>query len=134
MVDAFVAHDVLVLDVAHVVDVTIVVNEVDVGIGVSHEELALAFVVGDGADADIRQAVDFVKDIDGVVLRVVIKQLILCGGVDLIVDGFHANHFMIGQVGAPVADGDAVLGDGEGGYEPYGYDESRFEFVHSIMI
>ena len=112
MVDAFVAHDVLILDVAHVVDVAIVVDEVDIGVGVGHKELALALVVAYGADADVRQAIDFVEDIDGIVLCVVIKQLILSGSVDFVTNGFDANHFLIGQVSAPVADGDAVLGDG----------------------
>jgi hypothetical protein len=34
-------------------------------------------------------------------------------------------------VSTPVADGDAILGDGKGGNEPYGYEESKSEFVHS---
>ena len=54
MIDAFVAHDVFVLDVAHVGNVAFVVNEVDVGVGVGHKQLALAIVVADGADADVR--------------------------------------------------------------------------------
>ena len=112
MVDAFVAHDVLVLDVAHVVDVAIVVDEVDIGVGIGDEEFALALVVAYGADADVRQSIDFVEDVDGIVLGVVIKQLILSGSVDFVANGFDANHFLIGQVSAPVADGDAVLGDG----------------------
>jgi hypothetical protein len=32
---------------------------------------------------------------------------------------------------APVADGNAVLGDSEGGNEPCGYEEGKSESVHS---
>ena len=123
MVDAFVAHDVLILDVAHVVDVAIVVDEVDIGVRIGDEEFALALVVSYGADADVRQAIDFVEDIDGIVLCVVVKQLILSGSIDFVANGFNAYHFLIGQVCAPVADGNAVLGDSEGGNEPCGYEE-----------
>ena len=109
MVDALVAHDVLVLDVAHVGDLVIAVDEVDISIGVGHKQLMLAFVVAYRADADVRQAVDFVEDVDGVIFGVVIKQLVFCGGIDLMADGLHANHLFIGEMGAPLADGDAIL-------------------------
>ena len=126
VVDAFVAHDVLIiLDVAHVVDVSVVVDEVDIGVGVGHKELALAFVVADGADADVRQTVDFVEDIDGVVLGVVVKQLILRGSVNLASNRLNANHFLVRQVGAPIADGNAVLGERKRGDKPSGYEKGK---------
>ena len=114
MVDVLVAHDaVVVLDVGHVLDIAVTVDEVNVSIGVGHKELALAFIVTNGTDADVRQAIDFVEDIDGIVLRVIIKQLVLRGGVNLVSNRLNANHFLIGKMGAPVADGDTVLGHGK---------------------
>ena len=86
-------------------------DEVDIGVGVGHKQFALALVVGDGADADVRQPVDFVEDIDGVVLRVVIEQLKGGGGINLVANGFNVNHFLVRQMGAPVADANAVLGE-----------------------
>ena len=73
IVDALVAHDVLFLDVAHVMDGAIVADEVDIGVGIGHEQFALALIVADVADADVRQSVDFVQDIDGVVLCVIVE-------------------------------------------------------------
>ena len=110
VVDGFGAHDVLVLDFTHVFDAAFPVDEINVGVGVGHKKLALALVVAHCADADIRQPVDFVDDIDGIVLRVVVEQFILSGGINLGTDGFHGNHFVIGQMRAPTTDGNAVLG------------------------
>ena len=60
LVDAFVAHDGFFLDVTHILDVALGINEVDIGVRVSDKKLALAFVVTHSADADVRQTVDFV--------------------------------------------------------------------------
>jgi hypothetical protein len=111
MVDALVTYDGLVLDVGQVFDVAINVNEVDVSVGVGHKEFALALVVADSADAYVGQTIDLVEDVDGVVLFVVVEQLILRGGINLVAHGFHTNHFMIRQVGAPISDGNAALGE-----------------------
>ena len=56
------------------------------------------------------------------------------GGIDFVSDRFHANHLLVGQVGTPVADGDAVLCDGEGGNKPCGYEKGRLDSVHRDEI
>ena len=108
-VDALVAHDVFVLDVAHVAHVAIGIDEVDVGVGVGHKEFALAFAIAHRADADIRQPIDFVDDVDGIVVCVVIKQFVFGGCIHFFPNRFNGNDFLVGQMRAPMSDGNAFL-------------------------
>ena len=113
MVDALVTYDGLVLDVGQVFDVTVNVDEIDVSVCVGHKEFALALVVADSADAYVGQTIDFVEDVDGIVFCVIVEQFKLCGGINLVANGLNTNHFLVGQVSAPITDRDTVLGDGK---------------------
>ena len=62
------------------------------------------------------------EDVDGIVLRVVIEQLVFRGSVDFVSDRLHPNHLLIGKMRAPMADGDAFLGLGKGENKPCGYE------------
>ena len=110
-VDAFVAHDIFFLDVAHVTDVALAVDEVDIGVGIGHKELALTLAIAHRANANIRQSIDFIENTNRIVILVVIKQLVFRGRINQVSNGFHGNDFMIGQMGAPIADGDFVLSE-----------------------
>jgi hypothetical protein len=90
------------LDIRNVNDF-IVLDKIDIGIGISDHQGVIRCIIVDGGDPDIRKAVDLVDPLNAVILFIVIKKGIYRGTVDPASDFFHGNTLGIWKMVPPLA-------------------------------
>ena len=134
IVDGFVAEDVLILDIAHVVHVAFFVDEVDIGVGIGDNDEVQCWVSANSGDADVGQAVDLVQNLQAVVFRVVSKKLILGCGIDLRTQLFNSDDILVRHVGTPIPDADTLLGQQAHSQRERQQQQKESQMLHRAML